>query len=73
MLDFYYHNLEQGCQTRGPANTWASIFKYIDVKQSGNESLIKIQSLVRGRIILLYRILRINIIKFVNESKQIYI
>jgi hypothetical protein len=43
--------LDQGCQTRGPANTRARIFKDIDVKQSGNESLIKILSLVRGVIL----------------------
>jgi hypothetical protein len=42
--------LVQGCQTRGPANTWARVFQDIDVKQSGNESLIKILSLFRGRI-----------------------
>jgi hypothetical protein len=42
-----YH-LEQGCR---PANTWARIFQDIDVKKSGNESLIKIISLVIGRIL----------------------
>jgi hypothetical protein len=35
-----------GCQTRGPADTWARIFQDTDVKKSGNESLIKILSLV---------------------------
>jgi hypothetical protein len=32
----------QGCQTCGPAKTWARIFQDIDVKQLGNKSLIKI-------------------------------